>query len=255
MVEIREDVVTQGPLDRLAALLDRNPVPGIVPPLGHWLYTLPDAAQAALGPDGHPLQGLVAPPSGLPRRMWAGGRVEFRGAITVGDRIVRRSTAARSVDKGAMRFVTVSHEIRAGEAVVIEEQDLVYLPARTGSDARSLQPVDVPAPEYRRTIVADATMLFRFSALTYNAHRIHYDRDFARDFEHYPGLVVHGPLLAMLLVDDAIRRNPGRQVARFAFRARTAVFDGEAFDLCGAGTTLWIEREGVVAMTAEIGFA
>ncbi len=255
MIETRHDVVTQGPLDRLAALLDREPG-GEVPPLAHWLFALPDAPQAALGTDGHPAHGLVAPPPGLPRRMWAGSRVRFPGSLRVGDVLERRSEVAATSVRPGMTFVTVRHQIRSARVLaVVEEQDLVYLPARTGPDLAPPRAVDVPEAGTTFAITADAAMLFRFSALTYNAHRIHYDRDFARGVEHYPGLVVHGPLLATLLVDDVLRRNPGARVARFDFRARSPVLDGERFELCGAGETLWVRTAAGVAMTAEIEIA
>ena len=255
MVEVKHDVVTQPPLDRLAALLDRD-AGTEVPPLGHWLFTLPDAPQAALGTDGHPTHGLVAPPPGRPRRMWAGSRVTLPGVLAPGDVVERRSAVASVADKGAMTFVTVRHEISAGgRLAVVEEQDLVYLPARAGPDTAPPRAVELPEAATVRTATADAAMLFRFSALTFNAHRIHYDRDYARDVEHYPGLVVHGPLLAMLLVDDAQARNPGRRVTRFDFRARSPVFDGQRFELCSAGGTMWVRAPAGVAMTAEIAFA
>ena len=253
--EVRHDVVTQAPLDRLAALLDRDA--GLAfPPLGHWLFTLPDAPQSALGDDGHPAHGLVVPPPGLPRRMWAGSRIALPGVLRPGDDLERRSTLASVVDKGAMTFVTVRHEIRAaGTLAVVEEQDLVYLPARTGPDTAPPRAVAVPEAASARVVTADAAMLFRFSALTFNAHRIHYDRDYAQGVEHYPGLVVHGPLLATLLVDDALRLHPGGRVVRFDFRARSPVFDGERFELCSAGDTLWVRTAAGIAMTAEIAFA
>lgn len=247
--------MTQAPLARLAALLDRAATDA-VPPLGHWLFSLPEAPQADLGPDGHPAHGLVAPPPGLPRRMWAGSRVTMPGRIVVGDTLERASAVASISEKPGMTFVTVRHDVRAnGELAVIEEQDLVYLPPRTGPDTAPPRPVDVPEAASTRSVTADAVTLFRFSALTFNAHRIHYDRDYARGVEHYPGLVVHGPLLATLLVDDAQRRNLGARVARFDFRARAPVFDGETFELCSAGGTLWVRTARGVAMTAEIAFA
>ena len=255
MVEIRHDRVTQGPLDRLAALLDREPA-AVVPPLGHWLFTLPDTAQTGLGRDGHPAHGLVAPTPGRPRRMWAGGRISLPGTLRVGDALTRRSELISSTDKGAMTLVTVRHEVSGdGVLAVVEEQDLVYLPARTGPDAIPPRRVEVPAVLTSRGVTADPVMLFRFSALTFNAHRIHYDRDYARDIEHYPGLVVHGPLLAMLLVDDALHRRPGARVTQFDYRARAPVFDGERFELCSAGDISWVQTAGGVAMTATIGFA
>ncbi len=259
--ETRRDTMTAAPLARLAAVLDHPGLPwpnGEVPPLGHWLFTLPDARQSLLGPDGHPVSGgLIAPPP-APRRMWGGSRLSFPGVLKVGDDVERRSTVAGVKTKGAMTFVTVRHEISArGAVAVIEDQDLVYLPERQRGHADAPPAaVDVPEALSLRTLAADAALLFRFSALTFNAHRIHYDRDYACGVERYPGLVVHGPLLAMLLVDHALRGQPEARVTAFSFRARAPVFDGEAFDLCRNGGDLWVRcRDGVVAMTAQIGFA
>ena len=257
--EIHRDIVTAGPLARLAALLDHDTTSGReVPPLGHWLFTLPDARQSALGVDGHPVGTGLVPNPPAPRRMWAGSRILFPGMLIVGDAIERRSSVASVTPKAAMHFVTLRHEIVARGAVcVIEEQDMVYLPARRSDDiAAPAKPVALPEATSTRRITADTTMLFRFSALTFNAHRIHFDRDYCRDVEHYPGLVVHGPLLATLLVDHARRGASGARVTAFDFRARAPVFDGEAFELCSNGDDLWVRKaDGSIAMTARIGFA
>lgn len=258
--EVRYDVVTDGPLKRLAATLDHETVSwpeGEVPPLGHWLFLLPDARQSLLGPDGHPVRGDFMPPVAQPRRMWAGSRLSFPGTLRVGDAVTRRSNIGRVVDKGAMTFVTIRHEISArGTLAVVEEQDLVYLPERTGSDSAEPKPVDVPEAEAVRSVVADEAMLLRYSALTFNAHRIHYDLAYTTAVEHYPGLVVHGPLMATLLVDQALRARPDSKVTAFEFRARSPVICGEIFDLCQSGDELWVRKAGgVVAMTARITMA
>lgn len=255
--EVRYDAVTASPLERLAATLEYEDAPwreGEVPPLGHWLFLLPDARQSLLGPDGHPVRGDFMPPVPQPRRMWAGSRVSFPGTLRVGDKVTRRSNIASVVDKGAMTFVTIRHEISArGALAVVEEQDLVYLPERTASDSADPKPVDVPEAETVRSMVADEAMLFRYSALTFNAHRIHYDLAYTTQVEHYPGLVVHGPLLATLLVDQALRARPDAKVTAFEFRARSPIICGEEFDLCQSGDELWVRKAGgVVAMTARI---
>ena len=258
--EVRQDVVTAGPLDRLAATLDYDTPPwraGEVPPLGHWLLLLPDARQSALGPDGHPHKGSFMPPVAQPRRMWAGSRLTFASVLRVGEAIERRSSIMNVADKGSMTFVTVRHEISAGGKVAfIEEQDLVYLPERTANEPTTTKPVPVPEPATVRSVVANEAMLLRFSALTFNAHRIHYDLPYATGVEHYPGLVVHGPLLATLLIDHALRADQSARVTAFEFRARSPVICGERFDICQSGEDLWVRKaDGSVAMTARITLA
>jgi 3-methylfumaryl-CoA hydratase len=241
--ELRHDIVTPAVIDRLAALLDHETPPwpaGTLPPLGHWLFHLPDARQSEIGEDGHARTGGFLPPVPLPRRMWAGSRIRFDHTIACGTEIVRRSTIAAVEMKGAAGaekvFVTVRHDILDGDCVaIVEEQDIVYLddgprPApMSGVGAR-------PVADDVRSIAIDPVRLFRYSALTFNAHRIHYDRDYAMGVEGYPGLVVHGPLLATLLIDHFLRARPDALVTGFRFRARAPLFDGEAFDLCHAAT-------------------
>lgn len=258
--EVRQDVVTAAPLDRLAALLDYTGEPwpsGAVPPLAHWFFLLPDARQSMLGPDGHPRRDDFMPPIAQPRRMWAGSRVTFPRTLHVGDVIERRSSVANVADKGHMTFVTIRHEISAsGQIAVVEEQDLVYLPERAANEPVATKSVPVPDPENVRSMAADETLLLRFSALTFNAHRIHYDLAYATGVEHYPGLVVHGPLLATLLIDHALRADREAHVTAFEFRARAPVICGERFDICRSGAELWIRKtDGKVAMTARIATA
>lgn len=255
--EVRHDVVTAGPLERLAAMLDYESLPwraGEVPPLGHWLFMLSDARQSVLGLDGHPVRGDFMPPIAQPRRMWAGSRLSFVGTLRVGDSVTRRSTVGPVVDKGLMTFVTLRHEISAnGDVAIVEEQDLVYLPERSMAEAGTPKPIDVAEAQNVRSVVADEAMLFRYSALTFNTHRIHYDLAYTTGVEHYPGLVVHGPLLATLLVDHTLRANPDSKVVAFDFRARSPVICGERFDLSQSGDKLWVRKaDGTVAMTARI---
>ena len=267
--ETRYDIATAAPLAGLAALLDHEAAaPATVAPLGHWLYFLPDARQSAIGEDGHPRReanGLL-PPVPLPRRMWAGGRVEFLAPIAVGAALTRVTTiAAIRAKRGAsgdLLFVTLQHDITAdGIATIREEQDLVYRAAVTGSTPPA-ESAPAPAPEPAeaiRRVTADPVLLFRFSALTFNAHRIHYDRDYARDVEGYPGLVVHGPLIATRLVDHAQRELPGLTPRQFSFRAEAPMIDGVPFDLCltkRAGGARLSSRNaaGKITMRAEIAF-
>ena len=259
-----DDLAAASPLEGLAALLDHEVSPwrpGEVPPLGHWLSFLPRARQSQIGVDGHPRRGGFLPPIELPRRMWAGGRLTFHGAIPVGAPITRRSTilavAPKTGASGEMVFVTVQHDVIVDGAVAVsEQQDIVYREAPKGP-----APADGPAPERRpadatRTVTPDPVMLFRYSALTFNSHRIHYDRDYARNEEGYPGLVVHGPLLATLLIDHLLRERPGVRIAKFDFRAQRPLFDTAPFQLClkdrEGGCDLWSQdMDGRVATQAK----
>ncbi|MBS3650465.1 MaoC family dehydratase N-terminal domain-containing protein [Pseudaminobacter sp. 19-2017] len=264
--EESRDRLTAGPLDRLAATLDRDDPRArdgdVVPPLAHWLFFLPDARQSEIGPDGHQKRGGFLPPvHELPRRMWAGSRIAFPGDIRVGDLVTRRSTIKSVTTKegssGPLVFVTVRHEIgREGEPVaIVDEHDIVY----RGLEAPAAKPAPAaPAGAWHRQFVPDAVMLFRYSALTFNGHRIHYDRDYVTREEGYPGLVVHGPLTATLLL-DLIRRNAQRsRIARFSFRAVSPLFDGNEMSLDadppnpGGIVKAWARNhEGRLAMTAE----
>jgi 3-methylfumaryl-CoA hydratase len=267
-----EDIATASVVDRLAALLDYERPPwsdGIVPPLGHWLYFLPAARQSALATDGHTRPGEFLPPTRLPRRMWAGGRIEFRRPIPIGAAIQRRSTLSdvrvKQGASGELMFVTVHHEIRVGETLaLIEEQDIVFcerltagrpLQSRAAADEQS-NGADLPVSS-RRAVALGPVELFRFSALTFNGHRIHYDRDYACREEGYPGLVVHGPYIALLLADQFLRSAAGRSIARLNYRARSPLFERERFELCvqagATGARLWaLGPNGEQAMQAEI---
>jgi 3-methylfumaryl-CoA hydratase len=265
--EERRDTVTAGPLDRLSATLDRDGAAfadgDTVPPLGHWLFFLPDARQSEIGADGHVRRGGFLPlVHELPRRMWAGSRLTFPGAIRIGDRIARRSTIASMTRKegasGPLVFVTMRHEIgRDGESVaIVDEHDIVYRGLQAPAVKTELRMAESGA--WRRTLRPDAVMLFRYSALTFNAHRIHYDRDYVTSEEGYPGLVVHGPLIATLLMDLLRRHAPERRVEAFSFRAVSPLFDGNEMSVNatppdGEGVVkLWAaDHEGDLAMSAE----
>jgi 3-methylfumaryl-CoA hydratase len=264
--ETRGDVVTAAAAAALAATLDRDepePVPGSeIPPLAHWLFGLPRARQSEIGPDGHPQRGGFLPPVPLPRRMWAGGRLDFHHPLRVGDAITRTSRIvgvdAKSGRSGTLVFVTVQHEITNTQGVAIrEEQDIVY---REAAAPGSAAPAPQAAPgdaSFARAVSADPVMLFRYSALTFNGHRIHYDRHYATEVEGYPGLVVHGPLIATLLVDLLRRERPQARLTHFAFAALRPTFDIHRFEVCGrddGGSTfaLWSrDHEGHLTMRAE----
>jgi 3-methylfumaryl-CoA hydratase len=239
--ERRTDVAAAWPVAALAATLDRrDPRPvtgGAIPPGWHWLYFLETTAASELGADGHARRGGFLPPVALPRRMWAGGRIEFRHALKAGEALERESEVVSVEPKqgksGSLVFVTVRHTVAcAGETAVIEEHDIVYRDAAKRSEP---PPHGKPAPQHaawRRELVAGPVMLFRFSALIFNAHRIHYDLDYCREEEHYPGLVVHGPLQTILLL-DLCRRNEARPVKRLDYRALHPVFHTERFTVNG----------------------
>jgi 3-methylfumaryl-CoA hydratase len=267
--ETVHDVARVAPALGLAATLDRPdliarlPTPGaVLPPAWHWLYFLPTALQSTLGPDGHPTRGGFLPPVTLPRRMWAGSRLTFPAAIAFDAPLERSSTIAavehKSGRSGALVLVTVRHEIRAhGALAVTDEHDIVYrqAPQPGAPAAPPAEPDPARAADFRRTVTPDPVLLFRYSALTFNGHRIHYDRSYVTGVEGYPGLVVHGPLQATLLLDLLDRHLPGARVASFTFRARSPVFDTTPFDVCGAreGSTvrLWtLAPDGRIAMDA-----
>ena len=236
-----DDRITSVPVAALSATLDRDdplPRPGdVLPPLWHWLFFLPLARQSDLGPDGHPRRGGFLPPVPLPRRMWAGSRFNFLQPLHIGEAISRNSVIADVSVKdgrtGPLVFVLVRHEISGETGVALtEEHDIVYRnPFAEGEQPPA--PRRAPASVWRRDIVPDPVLLFRYSALTFNGHRIHYDRSYVTGEEGYPGLIVHGPLLATLLV-DLLRRNSEAKLTAFRFRAMRPLFDICPFAVCGA---------------------
>jgi 3-methylfumaryl-CoA hydratase len=263
-----DDVVTPFPVAAMSATLDRDDAPprdgDPLPPLWHWLYFLTVYRQSEAGPDGHMQRGGFLPPVPLPRRMWAGSRVQFRQALRVGEPIRRISTVAdvthKSGRSGDLVFVVVRHEISTdGGIAVSEEHDIVYREAPRSGDrsqepasAPSSAPVDAP---WQRSVQPDPLLLFRYSALTFNGHRIHYDRSYVTEVEGYAGLVVHGPLLATLMLDLVRRERPDAGITHFDFRALRPVLDTAAFAVCGApgpGTNevaLWVRgSDGARAM-------
>jgi 3-methylfumaryl-CoA hydratase len=261
--ETRRDVVTAAPLAALSALLDRDDPPprdgDAAPPLAHWLYFLPVYRQSDAGPDGHALRGGFLPPVELPRRMWAGSRIEFARPLVVGAAIERRSTILEVAPKegrsGPLVFVTVRHEVSDGRGVVItDEHDIVY----RGETAPAPGGKRAPGDEaWRREIRPDPVLLFRYSAVTFNSHRIHYDHPYVTQVEGYPGLVVHGPLIATLLVDLFRRSLRDARLTGFTFRALKPLYDTAPFFTCGApegahAARLWTrDHAGDVTMEAQ----
>jgi len=261
-----EDVVAPDRAVAMAATLDWTHAPeegDVLPPGWHWMFFNGAARQSELGPDGHPKRGGFLPPVPLPRRMWAGGRLTFGAGLRIGERARRESTVAKVEAKrgrsGDLVFVVVRHRIFGAAGLAIEEEhDIVYRePPAPG--AETAKPAPAPAdPVWRREIHPDPVLLFRYSALTFNGHRIHYDHPYATKVEGYPGLVVHGPLIATLLLDLLGRERPAAKLDRFAFRAVSPLFDTAPFSVNGAPTPgsgavrLWAAGpDGRLAMSAE----
>jgi len=275
--ETLRDDITAAPVRALSATLDRDdPLPEAgtrLPALWHWLYFLPHHRQSEIGEDGHAKRGGFLPPVPLPRRMWAGGRLTWEpgNPLQVGDVVARTSTIASVTHKagrtGELVFVLVRHEVRNARGLALtEEHDIVYRAAAAPGEAT---PPPTPAPKdatFSRDLVPDDVLLFRYSALTFNGHRIHYDRRYVTQVEGYPGLIVHGPLIATLLVDLLRRHAPAdAQLARFEFRAVRPTFDiapfrvhgkpaegstdGKTFSLWGEDADGWLTMQatGVLA--------
>ncbi|KUO16414.1 hypothetical protein [Streptomyces dysideae] len=242
-----QDVVTPAAASALHDLLDRDgDPPGVgspLPLLWHWLAFLPQARQSDLGEDGHPRTGTFLPPADGRSRMYAGGRIAIGSAPAVGEPLTRTSRVSDVARKkgrtGDLMFVTVDHELASDRAAIHERQNIVYRDARRfeAREAPELRE-DAHAWVWGRDVRIEPTLLFRFSALTYNAHRIHYDRDYATDVEGYPALVVHGPLQAVLLADAVARFFPCRAVRSFEFRALAPAFDDHDLRLRLKGSSL-----------------
>lgn len=265
--ETRSDIITAMPVAAMRATLDRAPEipdPGtVLPPLWHWLYFLPLHARSELGQDGHARKGGFLPPIPLPRRMWAGGRFVFHHNLHVGDTVTRTSTiddvSTKSGRSGPLTFVKVRHDIRldrTGTLALTEFHDIVYREAPKPGEAQ-VEPRPAPDGDFEQTIVPDDVLLFRYSALTFNGHRIHYDRRYVTEVEGYPGLIVHGPLIATLLLELLRSERPDGWVREFEFKAIRPVFDTAPFQVCGKaepdGQTyrLWTrDHEGAITMEA-----
>jgi 3-methylfumaryl-CoA hydratase len=275
--ETLEDVVTAAPLRGLSAALDRAdppPTPGSeLPPLWHWLFFLPQVLQSEIGPDGHAQRGGFLPPVPLPRRMWAGGRLQWHQPLRVGDAVKRVSSVQSIQHKtgrtGELLFVVVAHEVFNQHGLCLhEEHDIVYRPAARADDpviaATPATVRDTSPPVWQHDWVPDEVMLFRYSALTFNGHRIHYDRAYCREVEGYPGLVVHGPLIATLLL-DVVRRHTERRVTQLRFKVLRPTFEcndqralrvSAQLDADGHSLQLWAQdHEGWLTMQAAASLA
>ena len=268
--ETLHDELSLAPLRGFSVTLDRDdplPAPGTaVPPLGHWMYFLPQHLQREIGPDGHAERGGFLPPVPLPRRMWAGSHLDWRtdNPLRAGEAVSRESRIASVTHKagrtGELVFVAVQHTVSNARGVALTEQhDIVYRAAAQPGDP-------VPAPVaartdalWRRTLQGDPVLLFRYSALTFNGHRIHYDRSYVTEVEGYPGLIVHGPLIATLLVDLVRRHRPESPVRHFHFKAVRPTFDLHPFHVNACPTAdpnvidVWAsDHEGWLTMQGEV---
>jgi 3-methylfumaryl-CoA hydratase len=262
------DPLTPFPARALAAVLNHGQLPEIgdpLPPSWHWLYFLDTPSTAGTGVDGHPHKGGFLPPVPLPRRMWAAGSIDVVRPLRLGEAAERLSTI-RSIDhksgkSGELVFITVDHHVYQQRVLCIrEEQTLVYRAKPTEGTPLPHGEEAPPDADWSRAFQLDPVLLFRFSALTYNSHRIHYDRDYAMREELYPALVVHAPLLVTLLLDLVLQQEVGLPVAGIRFRARRPTFDSAPGRLAakrtGRHVALWsADSENHIGMsaTAELG--
>jgi 3-methylfumaryl-CoA hydratase len=257
------DILTPGLLQRFRATIDSDATGDIAPQGIHWCLCLPEAATAELGDDGHPKRGGFMPPIPLPRRMWAASDVIFHAPLTAGADVVRKSTITEINEKrgssGPLVFVTLDHETWADSALVISErQSVVYREAPTVAAPTSPTGdiADLSGWPTHRSITPSEPLLFRYSALTFNSHRIHYDQPYATGVEGYRGLVVHGPLIATLLLDLAAREFGANTLKQFSMRAVSPAFIGEPLHLVGKNenqniTLAAIGNDGRTVMSAE----
>ena len=251
-----EDRLEVSPLNRMAATLNQHQreysIGEKIPTLWHWLYFLESTPQSMLATDGHAKKGKFLPPINLPHRMWAGSRFSFKKSLKAGDKVIRisriKNISVKQGKTGTLVFVNIAHEIKANSGLaIIEEHDIVY---RDNSNPSTAQPPikkSVIEPDFSEIFKPDPILLFRYSALTFNGHRIHYDRDYVTHVEGYPGLIVHGPLLATLLIDRFHRNNINLRIRSFEFKALHPVFDLNPFKICSTKVgddnkaALWIE--------------
>lgn len=254
--DVAEDVVTAGLVDRFRATMDEDAPPARdgepAPQAIHWCLAPSSARQSEIAGDGHAAKGGFLPPVPLPRRMWAGSRIEFRSDLRVGDVVTRRSRVEKVDYKqgrtGELVFVRVSHEYETARGLAVREDlDAVYraLEAPAARAAVEEKAAERAAADLRRAIEPTAALLFRYSAITFNAHRIHYDRKYTMETEHYPGLVVHGPLQATFLLRLAAEMK-GAPLSASTIRAISPLFDSGPFAIAGkragGGLETWSEN-------------
>jgi 3-methylfumaryl-CoA hydratase len=240
--QLTEETISVEPMHRMRATLDYAPITiadgDALPPLWHWAYFLTPARASELGQDGHTALGEFMPPVPLPRRMWAGGELKFNEPLRVGE-TARRESTVRNIDlkqgrSGKLCFVEVEHCIFVGDELRFSEiHNIVYRDVKQPGGNNALSPEAPDNEQWSREVVPSSTLLFRYSALTFNGHRIHYDLDFCRQHEGYPGLVFHGPLTATMLLELALENNRERSLKTYEFRAYSPLFDNAAFTLNG----------------------
>lgn len=262
---LRDTIVPNTVAAMAATLDDGNPLAGpgdALPPLWHWLFFVPRPKRSEIGPDGHAARGGFLPPVALPRRMWAGSRLTWLDDLRVGDDVERTSTVkdvtAKSGKSGDLVFVLVEHRLSTPRGLaLVEEHDIVYREAPAPGAVAPKPPAARTDEAWSLRIEPDDVLLFRYSALTFNGHRIHYDRRYVTEVEGYPGLIVHGPLIATLLIELLRANRPDARLATFAFRAVSPLFDIAPFTVCGKpaddGKTidLWARNaDGGLAMQA-----
>ena len=273
--ETIEDRATARPVQLYAALRDRDdkPVEGDpIGPMGHWFFFKPIAPASKIGPDGHPQRGDFMPPVPLPRRMFGGARTTYHRDLRIGEKMSKTATitdvAIKQGRTGTLVFCTVKNDFHGEAGLAIEEEhDIVYRgnPPPEAKDGGGNSGRTNPAPtdhKWIREITPDPVMLFRYSACTINGHRIHYDRKYVTEVEGYPGLIVHGPLTAGLLLDVALDNNPGHKLTGFRFQARAPLFDVAPFKVAGKPgaddktVELWsVTPEGNIGTLATATFA
>jgi 3-methylfumaryl-CoA hydratase len=221
------------------------------PLLSHFCLGQPIVPMAEIGRDGHPSLGGFLPPVPLPRRMWAGGALTFHGPIRIGDEVARRSTITdvqlKTGRSGSLCFVVVQHDVSAnGKTVIAERQDIVYRDIPASGHTKAEPPAAAEGQD-SRTLTPHPTLLFRYSAITFNGHRIHYDKPFCTELEGYPGLVVHGPMQATMLCQYAADLR-GTAPRTFSFRSLSPIFDNANFTLNASpddsALNLWTARKG-----------
>ena len=263
-----EQTISAEPLHRMAATLDQTPKHiadgAAVPPLWHWAYFLEPTRASELGRDGHAALGGFMPPVALPRRMWAGGELKFNAPLLVGE-LARRQSTIRDIKvkqgrTGALCFVEVEHCVLVGDELRFSEtHNIVYRDIKQPGEAAVLPPEVPNDAQWTREVVPDSTLLFRYSAVTFNGHKIHYDIDYCRDEEGYPGLVFHGPLTATMLLEMAMAQNSNQLPETYEFRAYSPLFDNAPFTLNGkmdgGKAILWASNpQNRLAMQATVNF-
>lgn len=258
-----DDAMDVGHAARIAATLG-GPAPGVgqtLPLLWHWCYFLEGAPMSELGVDGHPARGGFLPPADNRNRMWAGSRIFFEGDLLVGVAARKTSTVKDIVEKtgrtGSLLFVTVTHEVfQAGKRVIHEEQDIVY---RAPSPPKLQGTEPAPDSDWKMNVQPSSVWLYRYSALTFNGHRIHYDFPYVTEEEGYPGLVVHGPLIATSMVQSFCKAHPSARVKHLAYRGLRPLICPKPFDAAGVVVEdglarVWAEQDGTLAHQGEIRF-